>query len=114
MKRLVALAALAVLLVAGSHIGQAADVVAKKLTLAQAVDAAVSDNPELAIAKESIDVADARVSSAKRLRLPVLSLDASVNVWDSPTDVKFKFDIPGLMIPDLPPTRVRDQVTASA
>jgi outer membrane protein len=112
MKRLVALAALAALLVVGAHDGRAADTTVKKLTLAQAVDAAVSDNPELAIQQRSIDVADARVESAKRLRLPVLSVDANLNLWDSPLDLSFELP-PGVNI-EFPPTRVRDQVTSTS
>ncbi len=89
MKRLVSLAALAALLVAGAAVGRAADTSAKKLTLAQAVDAAVSDNPDLAVAARSVDVAGARVDSARALRLPKLSVDASLNVWNEKTEITF-------------------------
>src|SRR5688500_4653070 len=70
-----------------------ADDPTRKLTLAQVVDVAVSDNPELAIAGKSIDIAGSRVSGAKALRLPRLSLDASAFLWSD--ELVLAFGPPG-------------------
>jgi outer membrane protein len=81
MKRFASLAAIAAFLLTGAATLRAADDKPRRLTLAQAVDAAASDNPELAITARSVDIAQARVDSAKTLRLPSLSLDAIGQYW---------------------------------
>jgi outer membrane protein len=84
-----------------------------QLTLAQAVAAALSDNPELAIAARSIDVAGSRVRSARAQRLPKLSVSANVLVWDGPIVIEFTNP---MAPPDTPAPSItaRDQVTAQA
>ncbi len=53
-----------------------------QLTLASAIDAALGHNPQLAIASENVLVSDARTKADSTLRLPLLSLKASVLFWD--------------------------------
>jgi outer membrane protein len=91
------------LLVAGGAV-LADDLAARRLTLAEAVALAGKDNPELAIAARSVDVAEARVGAAKAQRLPTLQVEAGVQAWHDEANVAFG-----------PATfTVRDQVTASA
>jgi outer membrane protein TolC len=54
----------------------------QQLTLASAIDAALTHNPQLAIAAESIVAADTRATADATLRLPLLSMKASALFWD--------------------------------
>ncbi len=55
---------------------------ARSLTLMQAIDVALAQNPQLAIEAESIIVADAHERADAKLRLPLLGLKANVLFWD--------------------------------
>ncbi len=110
MKRLVTLAALAALLFGATRDGRAADDTTRRFTLAQAVDAAISDNPELAISGRSVGIAGARVDSAKALRLPRLSVEAGVQLWSEEVVIPFGMPVPGQ--PAMSITG-REQVTGS-
>lgn len=100
------IAALAVLALAGTSVADPGGV--RRLTLEDAVAAAVSDNPDLAIAARSVGVADARVDAAKAQRLPSLMVEAGVQVWNE--EGTAAFELPGMSID----FTTRDQVTGSA
>jgi outer membrane protein len=78
---------------------------AQSLTMAAAIDAALSHSPQLAIANEAIHAADARATADAKLRLPLLSLRSNVLFWDRAivTDLG----------PDLGKITIRDRVTGS-
>ena len=58
-----------------------ADEPARKLTLHEAVDVSLAENPDIALAKESVRGANARVSGAKAHALPVLSLESAASYY---------------------------------
>src|SRR5438046_3024385 len=60
----------------------------RSLTLAAAIDVALSHNPQLAIEGENIAAAEARATADSRLRLPLFNLRANVLLWDSPITVR--------------------------
>jgi outer membrane protein TolC len=68
-----------------AHAGEAAAPprAALKITMAEAIDAALSHNPELAIATESIAVANARTAADATLRLPLLGVRANAQLWNT-------------------------------
>src|SRR5882672_7718786 len=76
---------------------------ATTLTLAQALDAALAHNPQLAIAAETIAAADARATSDATLRLPVVNAKANVLVWNRALVADLG--------PELGMVQIRDQVT---
>lgn len=78
---------------------------AHQLTLAAAIDAALSHNPQLAIATESIVAADTRTTADGALRLPLLNMKANVLVWDR----KIEADLG----PDIGKITIRDRVTGT-
>jgi outer membrane protein TolC len=78
---------------------------ATTMTLAQALDAALAHNPQLAIAAETIVAADARATSDATLRLPVVNAKANVVVWNRALVADLG--------PDLGMVRIRDQVTGA-
>jgi outer membrane protein TolC len=73
---------------------------AHTLTLAEAIDAALSHNPELAIATQTIAAANARTSADASLRLPVLNLRASALWWDHAIVADLGADIGKITIRD--------------
>jgi outer membrane protein TolC len=75
------------------------------LTMAQAIDAALSHNPQLAIARETIVAADARAKADSALRLPLVSMKANVLFWDRP--------IVADLGPDIGQITVRERVTGT-
>jgi outer membrane protein TolC len=112
-RRLAALAVPLIALGAGAGTGLAADG-PRRLTIDQAVAAAQTGNPELAIAQKGVVVAGKRVGAAKALRLPSLSVTANVFVWDS--ELTFPLTAPGTMLPpgtEAPELVAREQITGS-
>ncbi|HEX7842899.1 MAG TPA: TolC family protein [Kofleriaceae bacterium] len=79
-----AVVAAAVVVVAGTRSADAGDAspAPRQLTLAGAIEIALSGNPQLAIEAESVAAAEARTRSDAALRLPVLGVKASVLYWD--------------------------------
>jgi outer membrane protein len=78
---------------------------ARSLTLMQAIDVALSHNPQLAIEAESIVVADAHERADAKLRLPLLGVKANVLFWDRA--------IVADLGPDIGKITVRDRVTGT-
>ncbi|HET7506113.1 MAG TPA: TolC family protein [Kofleriaceae bacterium] len=78
---------------------------AHTLTLAAAIDAALSHNPQLAIATESVIAADTRASADSALRLPLVAVHGNLQLWDRAivTDLG----------PDLGKVTIRDRVTGT-
>jgi outer membrane protein TolC len=76
-----------------------------QLTMAQAIDAALSHNPQLAIATETIVAADAKVTADSTLRLPLVSAKANLLFWDRA--------IVADLGPDLGKITIRDRVTGT-
>src|SRR6185436_6475392 len=68
-----------------AHAGDAAAPprAALKITMAEAIDAALSHNPELAIATETIAAANARAAADATLRLPLLAVRANALLWNT-------------------------------
>lgn len=77
----------------------------RRLTMAEAIDIALSHNPQLAIETESIVAAEARARSDATLRLPVLGVRTSVQIWDRP--------IVADLGEDLGTITIRDRVTGT-
>jgi len=77
----------------------------RALTMAEAIELALSHNPQLAIRAEDIAVADARERGDGKLRLPVLGLKANVLFWDRVIEADLG--------PDFGKVTVRDRVTGS-
>jgi len=77
----------------------------RTITLAQAIDAALGNNPQLAIAGETIAAADARTAADQTLRLPLLSARASLLVWNRA--------IVANLGPDIGDITIRDRVTGT-
>jgi outer membrane protein len=80
----------------------------RELTMASAIEIALAHNPQLAIEAENIVAAHARTAADSKLRLPLLSARASVQVWDRAIVVDLD---PG---PDTANITVRDRVTGTA
>jgi outer membrane protein TolC len=78
---------------------------AHQLTLAQAIDAALSHNLQLAIATETIVAADAKATADATLRLPLVSTRANVLFWDRA--------IVADLGPDIGKLTIRDRVTGT-
>jgi outer membrane protein TolC len=73
---------------------------ALKITMAEAIDAALAHNPELAIAAESIAAANARTEADATLRLPLLSVRANALLWDRAIVADLGADIGKITIRD--------------
>ena len=108
------LAVVAVWFAPGGHLaraqGQAASpgapgAPARQLTMAQAIEAALSHNPQLAIEAENIVAAEAKATADSKLRLPLLGVKSSVMLWDRP--------IVADLGPDLGKITIRDRVTGT-
>jgi outer membrane protein TolC len=67
----------------------AADAEPRKLTLAAAVDLALSKSPDIAVAAENRDAAHDRESSVRAKRLPSLGVSAVANEYTEPFSVLF-------------------------
>jgi outer membrane protein TolC len=78
---------------------------ALKIAMADAIDAALSHNPELAIAAERIAAANARTSADAALRLPLLDVRASAFVWNRSIAVDLG--------PDIGTITIRDRLTGT-
>lgn len=77
----------------------------RPVTLAGAIDIALSGNPQLAIEAENIAVADARTRSDTTLRLPLVGIRSNVFLWDR----KVEADLG----PDIGKVTIRDRVTGT-
>ncbi|HWU88429.1 MAG TPA: TolC family protein, partial [Kofleriaceae bacterium] len=78
---------------------------ARTITMAEAIDAALSRNPGLAIAAESIVAADARATASATLRLPLLSVRGSALLWNRA--------IVANLGPDIGTITIRDRLTGT-
>jgi outer membrane protein len=78
----------------------------RQLTMETAIELALAHNPQLAIEAENIAAAHAKTRADSRLRLPLLSLRANVQVWDRAIVVDLG--------PDTGTITVRDRVTGTA
>ncbi|HTR51424.1 MAG TPA: TolC family protein [Kofleriaceae bacterium] len=76
----------AVLLAAGTA---RADEPARKLSLHEAIDVSLSENPDIAIAKETVRGAGARVSGAKAHALPLLTVDSAASYYRHSYSLEF-------------------------
>lgn len=76
----------------------------RQLTLADAIDLALSGNPQLAIDADSVVAADARTRADQALRLPLVAARASAVVWNRAIVAD---------LGDLGPLTIRDRVTGS-
>lgn len=77
----------------------------RALTMAQAIDIALSQNPQLAIETENIVAADAKAEADSKLRLPLVGVRANVLLWDRP--------IVADLGPDIGKITIRDRVTGT-
>jgi outer membrane protein len=78
---------------------------ALRLTMAEAVDAALSHNPELAIAAESIVAANARTAADATLRLPLLNVRGNALLWNQ--------TVVADLGPDVGKITIRDRLTGT-
>ncbi|MEZ4364142.1 MAG: TolC family protein [Kofleriaceae bacterium] len=62
---------------------------ARPVTLASAIEAALANNPQLAIQAESVVAADARTRADSARRFPALGVRGNVFVWDQVIEVQF-------------------------
>ena len=85
--------------------GARAESAPRRLTLAEAIDIALSQNPQLAIERENIAAAEARAASDATLRLPLLGVKANVFFWDR--------KITANLGPDIGEITIRDRVTGT-
>jgi outer membrane protein TolC len=83
----------------------AEDAAPRRLTLAGAIDIALSGNPQLAIDGETVAAADARARSDAALRLPLLGLKSNVVFWNRAIEADLG--------PDVGKVTVRDRVTGT-
>jgi outer membrane protein len=77
----------------------------RQLTMAAAIEIALSHNPQLAIEAENIVVADAKAHADAKLRLPLLGVRTSIFLWDRP--------IIADLGPDIGEITIRDRVTGT-
>jgi outer membrane protein len=91
-----------------------ADTGAQRLSVAEAESLALKQNTALDIGASTITAAEERVAGARAGRLPRVSVDANVLLWD--TEIAFPLALPAG--PDMPPMEqsitVRGRVTAAA
>jgi outer membrane protein len=73
----------------------AEDAAARRITLAESVEIALKQNPDVTASKHEVDAAEAAHSSAVGNYGPRLKVDASVQVWDKPLEMDFL----GSMVP---------------
>ncbi|HEX8110271.1 MAG TPA: hypothetical protein VF516_21215, partial [Kofleriaceae bacterium] len=90
----------------GAHPAFAEDAPApRRLTLAGAIEIALSGNPQLAIDAEAVSAADARARSDAALRLPLLGLKSNVVFWNRAIEADLG--------PDVGKVTVRDRITGT-
>jgi outer membrane protein len=77
----------------------------RQITMATAIEIALSNNPQLAIEAENIVAADAKARSDSKLRLPLLAVRANVFLWDR--------RIVADLGPDIGEIAIRDRVTGT-
>src|ERR1044071_9230161 len=77
----------------------------RQLTMAEAIDVALSHNAQIAIESESIVAAEARAAADSKLRLPLLNAKVNVLVWDRP--------ITADLGPDIGKITIRERVTGT-
>jgi outer membrane protein len=77
---------------------------ARRITLAEAIDLALSGNPQLAIDADSVVIAEARTRADQALRLPLVAARASAAVWNRAIVAD---------LGELGPLAIRDRVTGS-
>ena len=88
---------------------------ARPLSLGEAEQIALGQSPELAMAQKGVDGARARLAATRALRLPRVTLEANVLVWNE--ELSFVVPTPSMTMPgefELTPVTVRGQTTASA
>jgi len=73
--------------------GASAESAPRQLTMAEAIDVALSHNPQLAIESESIVAAEARAASDSKLRFPLLNARVNTQLWDRPITADLGPDI---------------------
>jgi outer membrane protein TolC len=78
---------------------------ARQLTMASAIEIALSHNPQLAIEAENIVVAQSRATADSTLRLPLVAVRASAMLWDR--------RIVADLGPDIGKITIRDRVTGT-
>jgi outer membrane protein TolC len=72
-----------------AHAGGAA----RRLTFKEAIDLALSENPELGVAKEAVLGADAHTAGAKARRLPSVHVDGYANLYSKPYQLPFGTEV---------------------
>ena len=77
----------------------------RAVTLAGAIEIALTGNPQLAIDAEGIVAAEARTRSDAALRLPLLALRGNVQLWDRAIEADLG--------PDIGKVTIRDRVTGT-
>src|SRR5205823_8803658 len=77
----------------------------RQLTMATAIEIALTQNPQLAIEAENIVVAEARARADSTLRLPLPGVRTNVLFWDRP--------IVADLGPDIGKITIRDRVTGT-
>src|ERR1051325_1296037 len=85
--------------------GASAESAPRQLTMAEAIDVALSHNPQLAIESESIVAAEARAASDSKLRFPLLNARVNTQLWDRPITAD-----PG---PDIGNITIRERFTGT-
>lgn len=110
MKRVVSLyAGLAILAMPAAARAQEA----RALSLSEAEQIALGESPELAMAQKGVDGARARLNATRALRLPRVTLEGNVLVWNE--ELSFAVPAPNMSGGfDLTPVTVRGRTTASA
>lgn len=78
---------------------------ARQLTIAAAIEVALSHNPQLAIEAENLVVAESKAAADSKLRLPLVGVKANVLFWDRP--------IVANLGPEIGEITIRDRVTGS-
>lgn len=84
----------------------------RRMSISEAVDAAVGQNDQVAIASEAVNVAHARVDGVRAQRLPRLRAEGGVNVWNEA--LTFSFGDSSLLPPGMEAPTIREQVTTTA
>ncbi|HEX2690214.1 MAG TPA: TolC family protein [Kofleriaceae bacterium] len=78
---------------------------ARQLTMAAAIEIALSHHPQLAIEAENIVVAESRAAADAKLRLPLVGVKANVLLWDRP--------IVANLGPDIGEITIRERLTGT-
>ena len=83
--------ALASVLVAGAVLGPVATAQpgVRRLSFQEAIDVSLAQNPDIAIAKATLDGAEAKAAGARAQRLPGLTVDSTDNLYREPYALPF-------------------------